>query len=123
MIRRPPRSTRTDSLFPNTPLFRSPRSSAASAAGRSADRGSARFRSWAWVFSLSSWLSWHAGRTGAGRGRTGLPPKTRSEEHTSEHQSLKRNPYAVFCLEKNNINTELEQHRGVPRVDPDELVT
>src|SRR3546814_6063374 len=74
MIRRPPRSTRTDTLFPYTTLFRSVQ----------ADHG----------------------------GRTARPPdfmqpasncarrSRRSEEHTSELQSLMRISYAVFCLKK-----------------------
>src|SRR3546814_3668080 len=88
MIRRPPRSTRTDTLFPYTTLFRSP--------------------------------------SGLETGRVGLPPakekarlppssirrtdgkfaallriaSSRSEEHTSELQSLMRISYAVFCLKK-----------------------
>src|SRR3546814_7773168 len=71
MIRRPPRSTRTDTLFPYTTLFRSP-----SASGRMCSRD-------------------------------GLNPAflhhmhcVRSEEHTSELQSLMRISYAVFCLKK-----------------------
>src|SRR3546814_11789129 len=78
MIRRPPRSTRTDTLFPYTTLFRSHggRSrSAASPAGDGADRAGGR---WEW------------------RSR----PRARSEEHTSDLQSLMRISYAVFCLKK-----------------------
>src|SRR3546814_12100669 len=75
MIRRPPRSTRTDTLFPYTTLFRSPApGSGPSACGARPDgpRG------------LSE-------RLGA---------SVRSEEHTSELQSLMRISYAVFCLKK-----------------------
>src|SRR3546814_10213437 len=67
MIRRPPRSTRTDTLFPYTTLFRSPPCT--------------RPRSPRW-------------------NRTFPPSKNRSEEHTSELQSLMRISYAVFCLKK-----------------------
>src|SRR3546814_1001845 len=76
MIRRPPRSTRTDTLFPYTTLFRSnpPR------AARDRDR--------------------RAGRVGAGGHPRRLAPRHRSEEHTSELQSLMRISYAVFCLKK-----------------------
>src|SRR3546814_8968283 len=77
MIRRPPRSTRTDTLFPYTTLFRShpvPR-----ARPYSADR-------------LSPTTSTvDVAEPGAG---------ARSEEHTSELQSLMRISYAVFCLKK-----------------------
>src|SRR3546814_6322981 len=74
MIRRPPRSTRTDTLFPYTTLFRS-------------------YRLWWPSLSIVS-----AERATAARScnRTGL----RSEEHTSELQSLMRISYAVFCLKK-----------------------
>src|SRR3546814_6586588 len=79
MIRRPPRSTRTDTLFPYTTLFRSLRSYAAS-------RLEARLcRS---IRDLASFL---------GIQSCGVP---RSEEHTSELQSLMRISYAVFCLTK-----------------------
>src|SRR3546814_10033668 len=75
MIRRPPRSTRTDTLFPYTTLFRSfvvdrKRAAAATADG-AVHRAIVDHR--------------HAGR---------------SEEHTSELQSLMRISYAVFCLKK-----------------------
>src|SRR3546814_10649938 len=90
MIRRPPRSTRTDALFPYTTLFRSrlhptagrgrdlpglPAEEAGDRAGRADRRGDER---------------------GAGA------PRRRSEEHTSELQSLMRSSYAVFCLKKQN---------------------
>src|SRR3546814_6084211 len=71
MIRRPPRSTRTDTLFPYTTLFRSRRQIGV------ADR----------VHQVSLALP-----------RPAVPP--RSEEHTSELQSLMRISYAVFCLKK-----------------------
>src|SRR3546814_2865099 len=85
MIRRPPRSTRTDTLFPYTTLFRSTLlclSSAVNAALRSTMR-SARLATRSTV----------------------VKARTRSEEHTSELQSLMRISYAVFCLKKKqNIN-------------------
>src|SRR3546814_4133790 len=93
MIRRPPRSTRTDTLFPYTTLFRSlpsppsfgfagapsseeaaPRAPGIGAASRSPPEGAA----------------------------PGPCPAGRSEEHTSELQSLMRNSYAVFRLKKQN---------------------
>src|SRR3546814_2131955 len=77
MIRLPPRSTRTDTLFPYTTLFRSFVSSEVET-----PIGLARQR---WVSRLRST-------------RTGW----RSEEHTSELQSLMRISYAVFCLKKKN---------------------
>src|SRR3546814_18813601 len=81
MIRRPPRSTRTDTLFPYTTLFRSVDSAAAVAEVR------------AQVETLVDQLPTDV-----------LTPVvtqlSRSEEHTSELQSLMRNSYAVFCLKK-----------------------
>src|SRR3546814_2201349 len=105
MIRRPPRSTRTDTLFPNTTLFRS-----------RSGRGS------------RLWMDWKPGaRLGAcileavrlphspfpipgpshghrlHRSPRSRSPDRRSEEHTSELQSLMRISYAVFCLKKNTL--------------------
>src|SRR3546814_9256684 len=115
MIRRPPRSTRTDTLFPYTTLFRSPRPALA-APGRGAGLGRRRPRP----------LRHRRVRAGA----AAVPQSrvlTRSEEHTSELQSLMRISYAVFCLKKkinkkstittdqwlyttNNHNTQTELH-------------
>src|SRR3546814_4868430 len=91
MIRRPPRSTRTDTLFPYTTLFRSPRTSARTA--RTWARTTARCarRGGHWVTMRSS------ARPAT---TTSRAPKPRSEEHTSELQSLMRISYAVFCLKK-----------------------
>src|SRR3546814_8169669 len=98
MIRRPPRSTRTDTLFPYTTLFRSP----------------------AAVAALAVALAWVAGGQAVlGRIDPALAfpllmmpmlllagwqrrEDVRSEEHTSELQSLMRTSYAVFCLKKKN---------------------
>src|SRR3546814_10506449 len=101
MIRRPPRSTRTDTLFPYTTLFRSCRRDE---------------------------QPWHDLHRGGGEGqypRRPVPPRKkpglrprdarkiprvapvdRSEEHTSELQSLMRISYAVFCLKKKTMNTK-----------------
>src|SRR3546814_5468429 len=75
MIRRPPRSTRTDTLFPYTTLFRSLRQAGVAAHHR---------------------LQLFAG----GHVLEPLEAVRRSEEHTSELQSLMRISYAVFCLKK-----------------------
>src|SRR3546814_19178374 len=81
MIRRPPRSTRTDTLFPYTTLFRS-------VGPQDARRG-------------DGVVDRHRGRS--------LPRPVRSEEHTSELQSLMRISYAVFCLKKKTkINKNIE---------------
>src|SRR3546814_6820014 len=77
MIRRPPRSTRTDTLFPYTTLFRS--------IGKTA------------AMRISAISSARCPRASARRSARNA---RRSEEHTSELQSLMRISYAVFCLKK-----------------------
>src|SRR3546814_8088848 len=94
MLRRPPRSTRTDTLFPYTTLFRSSRVDGGESSGpRSADPqprcGRARDRRPAgMVLGECACADDHRDR------------EARSEEHTSELQSLMRISYAVFCLKK-----------------------
>src|SRR3546814_3587682 len=85
MIRRPPRSTRTDTLFPYTTLFRSvpPCSILADT--------NVRTRSPKEIIVMHFYLEGYA---------EVLHLVTRSEEHTSELQSLMRISYAVFCLKK-----------------------
>src|SRR3546814_11155311 len=82
MIRRPPRSTRTDTLFPYTTLFRSIPAIVPPA------RPPCR---------LISTVGVNTAAITASRSRAERP---RSEEHTSELQSLMRISYAVFCLKK-----------------------
>src|SRR3546814_9842949 len=100
MIRRPPRSTRTDTLFPYTTLFRSP------------DGGHHRAL-WRGAGPLPGAGRLCAGGQGArGAGGLKLQPGThgrrcRSEEHTSELQSLMRISYAVFCLKKKNNKSRI----------------
>src|SRR3546814_3043981 len=91
MIRRPPRSTRTDTLFPYTTLFRSP--GARRDAGRRCRPGRRR----------------PCGADHELRGNADLDP-VRSEEHTSELQSLMRISYAVFCLKKKTFTTTITGH-------------
>src|SRR3546814_8679859 len=96
MIRRPPRSTRTDTLFPYTTLFRS-------------------------YSDICFVQRWRPHPTDAGKsiydavslnlpiaveGQQPLDLANRSEEHTSELQSLMRISYAVFCLKKKTIHTK-----------------
>src|SRR3546814_1078699 len=109
MIRRPPRSTRTDTLFPYTTLFRS-----------NSDCGCL------WIFPSDSqtvspqgfYLRVFSRREikmkcdqldifkSSQEGRAAAAPK-RSEEHTSELQSLMRISYAVFCLKKKITNKQI----------------
>src|SRR3546814_9036962 len=82
MIRRPPRSTRTDTLFPYTTLFRSSPPRREQFLPRTRPRCATR---------IPDWRLRPAHHSGANQ---------RSEEHTSELQSLMRISYAVFCLKK-----------------------
>src|SRR3546814_10267761 len=124
MIRRPPRSTRTDTLFPYTTLFRSVRGISDNSI-RSAEDG-------ARILWQGACRSGHGNDPASDRGRRpcrafadrgrapavrptrrrGIPG-SRSEEHTSELQSLMRISYAVFCLKKkrcHNNKKEKPQH-------------
>src|SRR3546814_14578565 len=96
MLRRPPSSTRPDTLFPYTTLFRS--REAPCRPRRDAPRRGALRVGGAAVAGRRSLR----GRPRARRHRLpGAPPRgPRSEEHTSELQSLMRISYAVFCLKK-----------------------
>src|SRR3546814_15101307 len=89
MIRRPPRSTRTDTLFPYTTLFRS-------LLGEF-HRGEAILRDHPRAARLHD-IARVEGLVIVGGGGKGN--EDRSEEHTSELQSLMRISYAVFCLKK-----------------------
>src|SRR3546814_4492555 len=114
MIRRPPRSTRTDTLFPYTTLFRS-----SAAAGTVTGEVRAIHQAAAGIRPALPVRRYrrgkplpeaHQGQAAAalyGRPehhRPGLLAQ-RSEEHTSELQSLMRISYAVFCLKKKKQNT------------------
>src|SRR3546814_12650468 len=94
MIRRPPRSTRTDTLFPYTTLFRS--TEAYTGSGHLVN---SRFLNGMDVESAKQAVINRAEDEGWGQGTT-IWRLRRSEEHTSELQSLMRISYAVFCLKK-----------------------
>src|SRR3546814_6312705 len=98
MIRRPPRATRTDTLFPYTTLFRSTYD------GKTEDYG------------ISGELNWALGNVNLTaitayrryeNNQASDTDYTRSEEHTSELQSLMRISYAVFCLKKKNRSQKI----------------
>src|SRR3546814_10775375 len=100
MIRRPPRSTRTDTLFPYTTLFRSCVAFNAQIAlvgfvGGLGAQINPRLM-------MRSGLSTHSIAVGNRGDLEKLLAAMRSEEHTSELQSLMRISYAVFCLKKKN---------------------
>src|SRR3546814_2087479 len=102
MIRRPPRSTRTDTLFPYTTLFRSTIDGV-----QNATLGDAILNTGKHVL-----IDGNSGRNLEGNGidarggdyttivNNDMEMEVRSEEHTSELQSLMRISYAVFCLKK-----------------------
>src|SRR3546814_2361462 len=101
MIRRPPRSTRTDTLFPYTTLFRSVQRS------RKLRLRALWFQVHKWIGLLLAVLIVPISLTGSALVwhdwlETLNPARARSEEHTSELQSLMRISYAVFCLKKKN---------------------
>src|SRR3546814_3593801 len=98
MIRRPPRSTRTDTLFPYTTLFRSCRAAAKNAWCCRTNLISTRsnfFERYSAHSCLKTFCLSCDRRKEIGGWTT-----MRSEEHTSELQSLMRISYAVFCLKK-----------------------
>src|SRR3546814_2615385 len=107
MIRRPPRSTRTDTLFPYTTLFRSARGDPHRGGGRVAGYCRADAGFWRGYrpragMGLRQFVAPDCSSFRRDRGRRlcGVLSRQRSEEHTSELQSLMRISYAVFCLKK-----------------------
>src|SRR3546814_1387785 len=107
MLRRPPRSTRTDTLFPYTTLFRSSldvgllvSNAGFGLKGSHADNDVTAMTE---MLMVNCHVPMQLAR--------GFIPRLlargqgRSEEHTSELQSLMRNSYAVFCLKKKNVPT------------------
>src|SRR3546814_20990993 len=128
MLRRPPRSTRTDPLFPYTTLFRAADRRAVGpwvhrgrrvaagdgnrGAGGAGDRGDTA-RAGAPPDACADGRATRRSAAGGMKAiriaHFGGPDVLRSEEHTSELQSLMRLSYAVFCLKKKKIKTERQQ--------------
>src|SRR3546814_4856234 len=108
MIRRPPRSTLTDTLFPYTTLFRS----TIFASGCLRIQAST-FAETVLVASIPVPSGIWTSTSTSGRSDTG---KNRSEEHTSELQSLMRISYAVFCLKK-KTKTYNDKYSSTPIAD------
>src|SRR3546814_5618421 len=108
MIRHPPSSTRTDTPLPYTTLFRSQiREAVPGHVRRHQWRGQGLCRASQVPFipdggSDLRWLTAIVPRRPGSSESLGLFPHARSEEHTSELQSLMRISHAVFCLHKNN---------------------
>src|SRR3546814_975567 len=103
MIRRPPRSTRTDTLFPYTTLFRSeiiPESHAPQLIGKHRAIGPAKLYANIVHQDSTRITGGYLAHEGQQLGMARIPGQVRSEEHTSELQSLMRISYAVFCLKK-----------------------
>src|SRR3546814_1591762 len=106
MIRRPPSSTRTDTLFPYTTLFRSVEGALMTEAARQSAQQATRLDAISghydrWLLGAVCVLAC-LGVVMVGSSSIAI----RSEEHTSELQSLMRISYAVFCLKKNTTQTE-----------------
>src|SRR3546814_6540540 len=121
MIRRPPRSTRTDTLFPYTTLFRSGRKDVFVNFYMIQDQSTG-----AWAL-VDAGLKWSASKirhmASELFGEDSKPIAIilthghfdhRSEEHTSELQSLMRISYAVFCLKKKNRKNKEYKSRHTP---------
>src|SRR3546814_2596453 len=108
MIRRPPRSTRTDTLFPYTTLFRSDQVLDGPVGRQVMDKLEEKG-----LVGLVYWENGFRNVTNSARPIEMLEDfegiKLRSEEHTSELQSLMRISYAVFCLKKKKNHTTYEQ--------------
>src|SRR3546814_8903212 len=105
MIRRPPRSTRTDTLFPYTTLFRAVAPLVAGHAAVVQRSGAGRAVAGVRVVEERPGQAVAVGDLPGG-----LEESVRSEEHTSELQSLMRISYAVFCLQKKKKPKTYKSH-------------
>src|SRR3546814_8075540 len=101
MIRRPPRSTRTDTLFPYTTLFRSSKSLHRPSLAQQVPSHDHPHHL---IGSFEDRMDAQVAPEALDRIilQIAIAAEQRSEEHTSELQSLMRNSYAVFCLKKKN---------------------
>src|SRR3546814_4530249 len=107
MIRRPPRSTRTDTLFPYTTLFRSDREEQHACTERPfAEPWQIDERH----FGCADHVRQQQDGDECRHHQIVMAERGRSEEHTSELQSLMRISYAVFCLKKKKTHKSIKQH-------------
>src|SRR3546814_8856190 len=119
MIRRPPRSTRTDTLFPYTTLFRSVKSTACL---RSSVIDIEAMIASYFLAIRPGIMPSQSCTTNSHSNSAAAQSALRSEEHTSELQSLMRISYAVFCLKKKKIlkhNTTIKkknQHHNIQNI-------
>src|SRR3546814_2240312 len=130
MIRRPPRSTRTDTLFPYTTLFRSQgKRRLARGQGRDARAPAPDGETLGQTGGGGRACRAHQPDPFLGRAALRARDRSRSEEHTSELQSLMRISYAVFCLKKktqtqdtqHTHNTTTHQCNTIPDDEPNTL--
>src|SRR3546814_3991755 len=117
MKRRPPRSTRTDTLFPYTTLFRSRRDCPGRQTACKLDRVQAHHPLVAAALQQAPSVG-HPGQpplqvAHPEQVEPDLSPDARSEEHTSELQSLMRISYAVFCLKKKKKKVQTTPNNNV----------
>src|SRR3546814_5896408 len=121
-LRRPPRSTRTDTPLPYTTLFRSAdveeddievRRNERDPAGARREREIARG-----VLRRARKGPGHRAERHRHADRPDQQQRLRSEEHTSELQSLMRISYAVFCLKKKNDKTKMQHVHDTTKDDP-----
>src|SRR3546814_3128191 len=110
MVRRPPRSTRTDTLFPDTTLFRSPEGDGEEDSAEVGFAVDGNPTGTAWSTEHYDTQTFAGTKSGPNPGvglyvTTDSPAQPSSEEHTSELQSLIRIPYAVFRLKKKTTST------------------
>src|SRR3546814_10766656 len=119
MVRRPPRSTRTDTLFPYTTLFRSearspPRYDVVTSWRKSEGRMATTLEGRVALISGAGGGLGTAMARGLAEAGARVALHDRSEEHTSELQPLMRNSYAVLCLTKKTKERHTQTYRPFP---------
>src|SRR3546814_5035983 len=121
MIRRPPRSTRTDTLFPYTTLFRSSKLMA-ELQGRKIGSGRSMKYTQCGGGLLKIGILVTAILAATPNSAHAMNWCGRSEEHTSELQSLMRISYAVFCLKKQKKSTKSHHNNNIQNLNTEKLL-